>query len=129
MVPNTSDDLPDPETPVNTVSRRLGMSTLTSFRLFSRAPRTRMRSWLSAECGREEAMLARSCHRRRRVVKDPGGLQGVFFLESLRTRGQNGRRTGLRGQRRNAASPPYLYSPLLLVLDSLGFTTSRGSGA
>jgi hypothetical protein len=43
MVPNTSDDLPEPETPVNTVSRRLGMSTFTSFRLFSRAPRTRIR--------------------------------------------------------------------------------------
>jgi hypothetical protein len=38
MVPNTSDDLPEPETPVNTVSRRLGSSTLTSLRLFSRAP-------------------------------------------------------------------------------------------
>src|SRR4051812_31632354 len=50
MVPNTSDDLPDPETPVNTVSRRLGISTLTSFRLFTRAPWTRIRSWRSAGC-------------------------------------------------------------------------------
>ena len=58
MVPNTSDDLPDPETPVNTVSRRLGISTLTSFRLFSRAPWTRIRSWLSAGCCLEEAMFA-----------------------------------------------------------------------
>ena len=58
MVPNTSDDLPDPETPVNTVSRRLGISTLTSFRLFSRAPWTRIRSWLSAACWLEEAMFA-----------------------------------------------------------------------
>src|SRR5688500_3699354 len=58
MVPNTSDDLPDPETPVNTVSRRLGISTLTSFRLFSRAPWTRIRSWLSAVCRVEEAFLA-----------------------------------------------------------------------
>src|SRR5262245_43307270 len=58
MVPNTSDDLPDPETPVNTVSRRLGISTLTSFRLFTRAPCTRIRSWLSAECRLEEAMFA-----------------------------------------------------------------------
>src|SRR6476661_8309547 len=55
MVPNTSDDLPDPETPVNTVSRRLGISTLTSFRLFSRAPWTRIKSWLSAACGWEES--------------------------------------------------------------------------
>ena len=34
--------LPEPETPVNTVSRRFGMSRLTSRRLFSRAPRTSM---------------------------------------------------------------------------------------
>src|SRR5262245_34827494 len=48
MVPKTSDDLPDPETPVKTVRRRLGISTLTSFRLFTRAPWTRIRSWRSA---------------------------------------------------------------------------------
>ena len=42
IVPNTSDDLPDPETPVKTVIARLGMSTETSRRLFSRAPRTSM---------------------------------------------------------------------------------------
>ena len=41
-------DLPDPLTPVNTVRRRFGMSTLMFFRLFSRAPCTRIRSWLSA---------------------------------------------------------------------------------
>src|SRR5688500_16008853 len=44
--------------PVKTVSRRLGISTVTSFRLFSRAPWTRIRSWLSAECLLEEAMFA-----------------------------------------------------------------------
>src|SRR6476660_3737573 len=60
MVPNTSDDLPDPETPVNTVSRRLGIATLTSFRLFTRAPWTRIRSWLSAGWGLEDAMLPSS---------------------------------------------------------------------
>src|SRR5687768_4695210 len=48
MVPNTSELLPDPDTPVNTVSLRLGSSTFTFFRLFSRAPRTRIRSWVSA---------------------------------------------------------------------------------
>src|SRR5262245_48090157 len=56
MVPNTSDDLPEPETPVNTVSRRLGISTLTSFRLFTRAPWTRIRSWLSASIRRSFGM-------------------------------------------------------------------------
>src|SRR3954469_6790663 len=50
MVPNTSELFPEPETPVNTVSRRFGSSTLTSFRLFTRAPWTRIRSWLSATC-------------------------------------------------------------------------------
>ncbi len=48
IVPNTSDDLPDPDTPVNTVSLRLGMSSEMSARLFSRAPRTSITSWLSA---------------------------------------------------------------------------------
>src|SRR6185436_8493473 len=58
MVPKTSDDLPDPDTPVKTVSRRLGMSTLTSLRLFSRAPWTRIRSWRSAACSRVAAIAA-----------------------------------------------------------------------
>ena len=43
-VPNTSDDFPDPETPVKTTSWRFGMSTEMSLRLFSRAPRTAMTS-------------------------------------------------------------------------------------
>src|SRR5690606_2385427 len=51
MVENTSELLPEPETPVKTVRRRLGSSTLTSLRLFSRAPWTRIRSWLSAAWG------------------------------------------------------------------------------
>src|SRR5882762_10104668 len=54
IVPNTSELLPEPETPVNTVSRRLGSSTLTSLRLFTRAPVTRIRSWLSAGCTEDE---------------------------------------------------------------------------
>lgn len=37
MVPNTREDLPEPETLVKTVSFRLGMSTLISLRLLSRA--------------------------------------------------------------------------------------------
>src|SRR5918995_4477887 len=56
IVPNTSDDLPEPETPVKTVSRRLGISTLTSFRLLTRAPWTRIMSWRSAGCWLEGGM-------------------------------------------------------------------------
>jgi hypothetical protein len=48
IVSKTSELLPDPETPVKTVSRRLGISTLRSLRLFTRAPCTRIRSWWSA---------------------------------------------------------------------------------
>ncbi len=51
IVWKTSELLPEPETPVKTVSRRFGISTWTSLRLFSRAPCTRIRSWLSATCG------------------------------------------------------------------------------
>jgi len=51
MVAKTSELLPEPEMPVNTVSRRLGISTLMSLRLFTRAPCTRIRSWRSAPCG------------------------------------------------------------------------------
>src|SRR5215208_1310744 len=51
IVPNTSELLPDPETPVNTVSQRFGISTLTSLRLFTRAPCTLIRSWLLAASG------------------------------------------------------------------------------
>src|SRR6266498_3357693 len=48
--PCTSELLPEPATPVKTVSRRFGSSTLTSLRLFTRAPCTRIRSWRSAAC-------------------------------------------------------------------------------
>ncbi len=51
IVSKTSELLPEPETPVNTVRRRFGISMPTSLRLFSRAPSTRIRSWLSAACG------------------------------------------------------------------------------
>src|SRR5690606_1669493 len=50
IVAKTRELLPEPETPVNTVRRRLGNTTLTSRRLFSRAPCTRIASWLSATC-------------------------------------------------------------------------------
>ena len=51
MVANTSELLPEPDTPVKAVSRRFGSSTLTSLRLFTRAPCTRIRSWVSAVLG------------------------------------------------------------------------------
>jgi hypothetical protein len=63
IVPKTSELLPDPETPVNTVSRRFGSSTLTSFRLFTRAPCTRIMScWSATGRARDRVALSlRSC--------------------------------------------------------------------
>ena len=55
---STSVDLPDPDTPVMQTSRPSGTSTVTSFRLFSRAPRTRRRSAVSI--GRRGAAAARA---------------------------------------------------------------------
>ena len=76
IVPNTSEDLPDPDTPVNTVSCRLGISRLMSFRLFSRAPWTRIRSWLRAAGGGGWAAMGGSCLRGRAVWEGPpAGLQ------------------------------------------------------
>ena len=54
IVPNTSELLPEPETPVKTVSRRFGISTLMSLRLLTRAPCTRIRSCRSATCGADD---------------------------------------------------------------------------
>ncbi len=56
MVSKTRELLPEPDTPVNTVRRRFGSSTLMSLRLFSRAPCTRISSWLSA-VGRPRACV------------------------------------------------------------------------
>ncbi len=74
IVPNTSELLPEPETPVNTVSRRFGISMLTSLRLFTRAPCTRIRSWLSATCGagdRVSVLVAVLIGWYSRVLKQP----------------------------------------------------------
>src|SRR5215472_14597301 len=44
MVSNASEDLPEPLTPVTTVMALCGTSTVTFFRLWTRAPRTRSMS-------------------------------------------------------------------------------------
>src|ERR1700682_343522 len=79
IVPNTSELLPEPETPVNTVSPRFGISTLTSLRLFSRAPCTRIRSWLPATLSAGEcvsvrvAVLIVRCRLCRSWLRSPDG--------------------------------------------------------
>src|SRR3990170_6010721 len=44
MVSKASEDFPDPEMPVSTTNLSRGISTVTFFRLCSRAPRTMIRS-------------------------------------------------------------------------------------
>src|SRR5215213_6489838 len=76
IVPTTSELFPEPETPVNTVSRRFGISTLTCLRLFTRAPCTRIRSWLSAPCGAADCvsvLMPQSDQLEHRMVMFHGG--------------------------------------------------------
>src|SRR5262249_42026088 len=87
IVPNTRELLPEPETPVNTVRRRFGISTLRSLRLFTRAPCTRIRSWLSAACSAGDcvpvavaALIVPPAPRQR----SPVGLKGGAFRTGLR---------------------------------------------
>ncbi len=70
IVLNTSELLPEPETPVNTVSRRLGSSTWMSLRLFSRAPCTRIRSWVSATRSSGDRVLGALL-----ILSPPSGAQ------------------------------------------------------
>ncbi len=46
IVSKASEDFPDPETPVTTVTRSCGMATETFLRLFCRAP------WMRSQSGR-----------------------------------------------------------------------------
>jgi hypothetical protein len=63
-VSNASDDLPDPERPVMTVSASRGMVTSTSFRLCSRAPETTMAfdrvMWVMTIADRTDVPTARN---------------------------------------------------------------------
>src|ERR1700741_4851979 len=92
MVPNTSELLPEPETPVNTVSRRFGSSTLMSLRLFTRAPCTRIRSWLSATCSDCGSVLVAvliaitlaAARKRRFSIPDRERFRGVLTKDATR---------------------------------------------
>src|SRR4051794_29810189 len=122
IVPNTSELLPEPETPVNTVSRRFGISTLTSLRLFTRAPYTRIRSWLSAACGAGGrgsvlvAMLIGCLHRSggpgaRSGPASPGLIRKGLHAGSARGGAEaparrRGRRTPGRGGRSSVLQQP-----------------------
>src|SRR4051795_9938613 len=85
IVPKTSELLPEPEMPVKTVSRRFGISTLTSLRLFTRAPSTRMRSWPSAAVLTSDGEAGEALGDRRRDLRaDAHALGGLGALEVAR---------------------------------------------
>ena len=83
IVPNTRELLPEPETPVNTVSQRFGISTLMSLRLFTRAPRTRINSWLVVLA----LLIVSPSVRRRRLARSnqlPAGAVAVYLTAARR---------------------------------------------
>src|SRR5712692_7185863 len=87
MVSKASDDLPEPESPVNTTRRSRGIERLTFFRLCSRAPRMVMwsvgiGSSLQEEggAGGGDQAAARSLHP---ALADPGPPACMYHL-SLR---------------------------------------------
>ena len=90
IVSKTRELLPEPETPVNAVNRRLGISRLTFLRLFSRAPWTRIIPWPSvppvagcAAVAGASALIPSSCVLIRRARSRPPALAGPGQRTSL----------------------------------------------
>src|SRR5271165_1034956 len=82
MVSNASDDLPEPETPVTTVSWLCGISKSMFFRLWTRAPRTMMLSFDMAQHSATPQILSESGAE----TFDYIGWQGEFTTGTRRTR-------------------------------------------
>ena len=92
---------------MNTVSRRLAISTLTSLRLLTRAPCTRIRSWLSAFANRS----LRSRLRRELAGSLPRRQLRARFLTLLIVLGNSWRRIRLpAGSRKAQSRTPYGWS-------------------
>src|ERR1044071_3297355 len=99
MVSKASEDLPEPETPVTTVSFSTGMVNETFFRLLTRAPRTMIASWLmseiepSAHCELSGVGANRQSYPESPRTRNGAGtpnVQGINFKFSTRG-GQTGR--------------------------------------
>src|SRR5436190_8869011 len=89
MVSKASEDLPEPDSPVNTTSRSRGISTSMFFRLCSRAPRMVM--------AREEAALGW------RLARSTSSISA--FPDAHETRLIQARFAGRAGLRRQRGSP------------------------
>src|SRR5579864_4725116 len=77
MVSNARDDLPEPDSPVKTISRSRGRSTDTFWRLCSRAPRTTSRSDIPLDPTEDLATIGRThvrlCPRPKAPMEPDGG--------------------------------------------------------
>jgi extradiol dioxygenase family protein len=107
MAPNAREDFPDPETPVNTVSRRLGRSREMSARLFSLAPRTWITSWLSAAAWPPASKLE--------GTTDRGGAPMAVQLNHTIVRVRDKRESAGFLAELLGVGPPTAYGPFLVV--------------
>src|SRR5215472_8923637 len=83
MVSKASDDLPEPLTPVTTVTALCGISTVTFLRLWTRAPRTRRRSCSGFEVSADAVIgLVAKAKPRQRVSKPLPKLQIIRRLSN-----------------------------------------------
>src|SRR3990172_98850 len=90
MVSKASEDLPEPETQVTTVMAPWGMSKSMFFRLWTRAPRTRMASWVSGSGGGASLGSARD---------EAAALVAMGRRRSFRPVGPHGRPGGRKSKR------------------------------
>src|SRR5690349_21291061 len=113
-VSNARDDLPDPETPVTTVSRSWGMSTETFFRLFCRAPsmrshtgcdiRTVLLRWKVYSTGRTPSIAWARASLDRAARRNDAGDQAGRRRQLLRVR-EGPRGAAPPGDRAEGAAP------------------------
>src|SRR5688500_3054402 len=92
MVSKASEDLPDPDSPVITVSVSRGMSTSTPLRLCSRAPRTLI--WVSINLGVPVLFSVYRWARDRSNANGPDGFSRVEFQDPPRPGGDRVQRGG-----------------------------------
>src|ERR1700685_2679159 len=85
MVSNASDDLPEPDTPVMTVNWLCGSDSEMSLRLWTRAPRIRMKSCTWLQPGGASFSIA-TWLRRARAVTTPEEPPGPAFVPPCRAK-------------------------------------------
>src|SRR5438034_9314880 len=124
MVSKTSELLPDPDTPVKTVSSRFGRSTSTLRRLFSPAPRTR----IVPQAGASSAVMRGRWYREGRPDRFGARQPPAVDPEAARSPWR------LRGERRTELSTVigklsiFLPPPIHIVIVETSIFSSPESG-